>query len=70
MENVVGYLILAGLALLGWLLVKIDIGKVGAQWHGRSRCAFCGKGLRGLKGQDAYADACHHCGRIQPWAEG
>lgn len=49
---------------------KTGEGKAGAQWHGRSRCDYCGKGLRSLKGVDAYADVCHHCGRTQPWVKG
>jgi hypothetical protein len=29
-----------------------------------SRCAYCGKGLRGFG--LGYAPVCHHCGRDQP----
>lgn len=36
----------------------------------RSKCQFCGKGLKSHPNKFGYAEHCSKCGRRQPWAEG
>lgn len=67
------FTVLIVIALVGWALNRVT--KTGQQIVGaargenRSKCAYCGKGLKSHPNRLGYADYCSRCGRQQPWAE-
>lgn len=58
--------------IVGWFLNQVTKGsqavKGAFSGQNRSKCAYCGKGLKSNPNRFGYATFCSKCGREQPWA--